>query len=86
MESMIIFKYFFNEETPVVNIKSLFIFNRWGGTVYEKLNFLPKENERLWNGKVENEKSDTGVYVWQILVELEGGGTKVLAGDVALIR
>jgi gliding motility-associated-like protein len=80
------FQIFFNEETPVVNIKSLFIFNRWGGTVYEKLNFLPKENERLWNGKVENEKSDTGVYVWQILVELEGGGTKVLAGDVALIR
>lgn len=80
------FQLFFEEDTPVVNIQSLQIFNRWGGVVYEKLNFLPNDNELLWNGKIQNEKSDIGVYVWQLIVELEGGKTKVLAGDVAIIR
>ncbi|MEM1321427.1 MAG: gliding motility-associated C-terminal domain-containing protein, partial [Bacteroidota bacterium] len=61
------------------------IFNRWGGVVFES-----KDPEGHWDGFINGEPAQEGVYTW--MIELEGyqedGSTytEVLSGNTTLLR
>lgn len=74
---------------PINNInliKSIQIFNRWGGLVFKLSDFIPSSTMPLWDGIFKGKEMDGGVYAWQIILLLENEEEVVLSGDVVLIK
>lgn len=65
-----------------IKIKSMRILDRWGNQVYEQVNNPPFR----WDGSSRNGLPDGGVYVYFLDLMLHDGITKVLSGDVTLLR
>jgi len=61
---------FFEVVSEYVNIENFIIFNRWGQLIFES-----SENEKRWNGYVNNDPSPSGVYVY-LLEYLNCGDNK----------
>ncbi len=79
-----IFTIFTDEE--VLRIKTFMIFDRWGNRVYEAGPFPPNDYNYGWNGRFNGELMDVGVYVYFAELELTGGRTHLMEGDVTLLR
>ena len=62
------------------------IYDRWGNQVYEALNFPLNTVNHWWNGKVNNQRAPIGVYVFDIMIQLENGLEIPLRGDVTLVH
>ncbi|MEM6722737.1 MAG: gliding motility-associated C-terminal domain-containing protein [Bacteroidota bacterium] len=62
------------------------IYNRWGGLAFESANFDIWSNDFWWDGTVKGEPAQSGVYVYQILVEFTNGQQELFAGDVTVVR
>ncbi len=68
-------------------ILQMSIFHRWGGLVFERLEFAPNDPRLGWNGKWPSGKpAEAGVYTYLIKINLINGDTRTLAGDVVLVR
>ncbi len=72
--------------TSVKQVKTFFVFDRWGELVYKHQNFDPKDKAQGWNGKFEGKPMNPAVFVWFAEVEFVDGSTKVLEGEVNLMR
>jgi hypothetical protein len=71
----------------VVSIESFQVFNRWGGLVYERKDFLPNLDDDLhWDGTINGELAPGDVYVYAASVVLISGETLVIHGDINLLR
>ncbi|MEM7573054.1 MAG: gliding motility-associated C-terminal domain-containing protein [Bacteroidota bacterium] len=70
----------------VVQIKQLYIFDRWGGILYAEENLTPGRLNQGWDGNSRGRPMPTGTYGYQIKVELINGQNKTLAGAVNLMR
>ncbi len=70
----------------VARIKSFLVFDRWGEKVYEFQDFQANDPSRGWDGSFRGNLLNQGVFVWFAEIELTDGSTKVLEGDVTLIR
>jgi len=70
----------------VINIRTFMIFDRWGNRIYENGPFPPNDFNYGWDGRVDGEPMDVGVYVFFAELELDDGRTHVIEGDVTLIR
>lgn len=70
----------------VTRIKSFLVFDRWGEMVYEYKDFDPQDPARGWNGKLDGQPLNPAVFVWFAEVEFVDGSTRVLEGDVTLVR
>ena len=70
----------------VTRIKSFLVFDRWGELVYKYEDFDPKDPSRGWNGKLDGKPMNPAVFVWFAEVEFVDGSTKVLEGEVNLMR
>ena len=70
----------------VTRIKSFLVFDRWGEKVYEFQDFQPNDPARGWDGTLGGRLMNQAVFVWFAEVELKDGSTKVLEGDVTLVR
>lgn len=64
----------------IAGVESIQIFDRWGGLMYEQAG-----NEG-WDGRVAGEPATPGVYLYQVVVQLFDGTTRVESGDITLIR
>ena len=67
-------------------VRSLRIFDRWGELVFENKNFPPNDPTHGWDGNFNGKRLKSAVFVYLAKVEFANGETKLLAGDVALIR
>jgi choice-of-anchor C domain-containing protein len=67
-------------------IKTYKIFSRWGGLVYEASNFSFNDNESWWDGTQKGEIVPVGVYVYYIELTFQNGSSKILAGDITVIK
>lgn len=76
----------FGGTSYVRNIKSLQIFNRWGAKVFSKTNMDINDEAQGWSGKVGSTSSDMGVYIYVAEIEFIDGETKVMTGDVSLMK
>ena len=69
-----------------VRIKTMKVFDRWGGLVFSGEN-LPLGGDRVgWDGRVNNKALDAGVYVYFFVIEFVDGEEILFKGDVTLMR
>jgi len=67
-------------------VRSLAIYNRWGGMVYRAENLSDEIAVLSWDGNFKNKPAATGVYTYVIEVEFIDGYRQTLSGDINLIR
>ena len=72
-------------DNTVKQIKTLFIYDRWGESLVELENFPPNDYEYGWNGRFRGKPVESGVYVYYFIVEFENGKTKVFKGDITIL-
>lgn len=70
----------------VQEIKSFFIFNRWGESVYEGYSFLPGDPAYGWDGRHRGELLNAGVYIYMAEIEFVDGEVVIYKGDVVLMK
>ena len=80
------FRLYVPPESNIQIVRSMHIFNRWGGLVFQQEDFEPLSSMPLWNGSFKGKRMDAGVFVWQVILLLEDGEEVTLSGDVTLIR
>jgi hypothetical protein len=70
----------------LLSIKSLQVYDRWGGQMAVYANILPNDPSSGWDGRYRNKFVEPGVYVFWAEVELADGSTRVLSGDVTVVK
>ena len=79
-------RFFIFGGSDVVHINALRIFARNGQLVYEQTGLMPNEEGRGWDGKVNGETMNPGVFVYVAEIEFFDGRVDIIKGDVLLIR
>ncbi len=69
-----------------VRIKTMKIFDRWGGLLYDGQNLSMGGDRIGWNGTFNNKDVSAGVYVYMFLIEFIDGEEVLFKGDVTLMR
>ncbi len=77
---------FINAGPEVNNIQSFSIYSRWGEQVFLQENFVPNDIANGWDGRIANESLDSGVFIWQAVIDFIDGEQLIYTGDVALVR
>lgn len=67
-------------------IRSFRIFDRYGSLLFERKNFAPNEETLGWDGRINNQRLQTGVYVFVAEIEFIDGKVEWLKGDLTLVR
>lgn len=70
----------------VQQVLTMRVFNRWGVLVFSQNNFLPNTDKNGWNGTMNNQLLPPDVYVYMIELKLGDGTTKLVSGDVTLVK
>jgi len=70
----------------VAEVKSMRIFSRSGGLVFERSNFQPNDPTFGWDGEWRGKPLNTGIYVYLAEITFVDGVTEVFKGDVVLLR
>ena len=70
----------------VSSMKNLQIMDRWGSLIFSKDVIDPSVPSGFWDGKIKGKIGASGVYIWQVELELVDGTTKRLSGDINLLR
>jgi gliding motility-associated-like protein len=76
----------FSNPGGVSRIPLLRIFDRWGGLVFERYNFLPNDPQMGWDGTERGKMLQPGVFVWMIEIEYYDGKNESRSGNVTLVR
>ena len=71
---------------PVRQFIRFEIFDRWGGRVFSVENSEPESLSLQWDGSAGGQPLDNGVFLWFAEVELENGSTRIISGDLALVK
>ena len=67
-------------------VESLEIYDRWGELIWRGGGFPPNEPRFGWDGRFRNSDMNPAVFVYKAMVRFVDGETRVLAGDLTLIR
>jgi gliding motility-associated-like protein len=70
----------------VLTIKKLAVYDRWGKMVFSAGPINPDDPREFWDGQINGKKAGTGTYVWQTEIELVDGTSRMLVGEVSLLR
>lgn len=68
------------------SILSMSIYNRWGEQVFFRENISFEDDTAGWDGRRNGQLQNSGVFTYSALIELVDGSTKLVIGDVTLIR
>ena len=77
---------FYISGTGVKIIRSLRIYDRWGGLMFEKTMFGIDDRSSAWDGRVNGQEVASGSYVYISELECSSGERFVRKGTVTLIR
>ena len=77
------FRLFTKDDIPV---RRLVIYDRWGGQVFQKTDFITNESGGGWDGTVKGRSAPPGVYVFYAEVELLPGRITVVQGDLTVVE
>ena len=70
----------------VVKVHELQIFDRWGEPVFTYFNFPPNDPTYGWDGTHRGEYMNPAVFVYFTVLEFVDGSTKLVKGNVMLVR
>lgn len=76
--------YLFATPGSVLEIKSLQVYDRWGGLLFFNEHFQPNEERSGWDGSFNGKSLNAGVYVWWAEVEMVDGEKIIMKGDVTI--
>lgn len=67
-------------------VKSWMIFDRWGNKVFNAKDFDPAINNMVWDGTINGQAVDSGVYVYSLIYVDWEGAVINKAGDITVLR
>ncbi|MEZ4995498.1 MAG: choice-of-anchor L domain-containing protein [Saprospiraceae bacterium] len=70
----------------VSTVVQMTIYNRWGSIIFQVQDVAPDDGRAFWDGTISGRAAASGIYVYQLEVELTNGERKSLMGDVLLVR
>ncbi|GJM31862.1 MAG: hypothetical protein DHS20C18_08630 [Saprospiraceae bacterium] len=70
----------------VTKVNKFMIFNRWGETMFEAINFQPNNPAYGWNGLFRGKPLNPAVFVFYAEIETIDGEIVLFKGDIALIK
>jgi gliding motility-associated-like protein len=74
------------DRAQILNVNSLNVFDRWGKQHFGGTDFGANDFDRGWDGSINGRSAAIGVYVWSAEVMLINGETRLLEGEVTLLR
>jgi gliding motility-associated-like protein len=74
------------KQSSVKRIKRFQIFDRFGEQVFVREDFNPNETPMGWDGRLDGQKMNPGVFVWKAEVEFIDGRVEQFYGDVTLMN
>jgi len=74
------------DENQVKLVRSLLIYDRWGNQIFAKTNFFPNDERSGWDGFVNGDLPNAGVFVYVATLQLRDGTDKIEKGQVLLVR
>lgn len=72
-----------NKEVLSINLS---VYDRWGNLVFTQEDMSPNDCVNGWDGTIDNEPLETGVYVWLAEVFFIDGFSDTFSGDVTLVK
>lgn len=78
--------YFYPRGKGVNTINYFVIFNRWGQKVFEKKNVALNNQSFGWDGRINGQKADSGVYTYFIEVVCNNSQSLKYQGNINLIQ
>ncbi len=78
--------YYIYADDDVEQIKSFYIFDRWGTLVFEQENFQPNDPNFGWDGKFRGKEMRPAVFVFTAEVEYIDGRVELVKGDFVLLN
>ena len=78
--------YFFPRGKGINTINYFVIFNRWGQKVFEKKNVALNNQDNGWDGKLNGQKAESGVYTYLIEVVCDNSQSLKYTGNINLIQ
>jgi gliding motility-associated-like protein len=79
------FRPFAAADNPI-DVEVFSIFNRWGGQVYQLTSSTSLNGFQGWDGTVNGQNAETGIYVYIVEIALANGERRKFSGDVMLLR
>ena len=76
----------FTGEDDIRQVQNLSIFDRWGNLVFINENFQPNDLSQGWDGKINNQEVDPGVFAYMTVIEYLDGTSEIFAGDITVIK
>jgi gliding motility-associated-like protein len=73
-------------DNTVTIIRSLRVFDRWGGNVFSVTDVAPDADAAGWDGSHLGQKANAGVYVYFAEIEFFDGHIETVMGEVTLLR
>lgn len=70
----------------VGQVETYRIFNRWGNQVYEANGFPLGDQGLWWDGSVQGRPVATGMYLYYLVIQLDGGEQIIEQGEVNVVR
>lgn len=78
--------FYLNCDHAVVNIKRMFIADRWGELIFDKTNLMPNKPDDGWDGMYKGQLATPDTYIFWAELERYDGTTFFEKGGVSLIR
>lgn len=76
----------YSSQRKLTKVSYLMIFDRWGDKVFEKNDFPPNIETEGWDGRFNDRPLNPAVFVFVAEVEFLDGSTKVISGDLTLVK
>ena len=77
---------FYPRGEGLYRIQSMRVFNRWGETVFQKINFNANDASSGWDGTFKGKKADPDVYVYIVEVLCDNGEVFPMKGNIMLMK
>ncbi len=73
-------------DNKIKSIRSLRVFDRWGGNVFSVTDVAPDADAAGWDGKHRGQTASADVYVYFAEIEFFDGHVETVMGEVTLVR
>ncbi len=70
----------------LTEVRSLRVFDRWGGLVFQREHFAPNQPDLGWDGQSRGKLLPPGIYVYRVEVAEKDGKVARLKGEVLVVR
>lgn len=79
-------KLIFHTGPEVDRIEDFRVYDRWGNLVFEAIDFAPNDSASGWNGRYNNAKLNTGLFVWTANVHFIDNVTLPYNGQITIFK